>query len=460
MRLNNSLSTVLSGQFLLEESAVPPFQLQVAQLLTAVSAHAGGPSADAPAPPVCLAISADANSVQLRPYGSLDDVPAGSVAVTVVSGVMLPDDSYDWDYGYVPGTSTLASRIQQADAHPNIVAHVGLFRTPGGSVMGLEHFADIIAGTTKPFVSFAEMMCSAGYWAGCGADRVVVARTGITGSIGTKWDALDFSGYYEKMGIKSVTVTATESTEKTKAFDEALKGKPGLLRSQMLDPLNDEFLAQVRANRPAAGDDTLTGKLFIGQAAIDAGLADQIGSLQDAIQLAFDLAAEAGAGTTGTTTASSPISSPSTPNQPTMGLFSKNPTTALAAVLALSGKTGLTAETTKAANEELAAAGITDAAIITQTEYTGLSAKAARADAAEAKATELTASVTTLTAEKTTLATERATAKAEVIRLGALGGAAPTTAAKTHGDQLDEPKAHAWFNAEHDHNKDAAALLG
>lgn len=464
MRFNSQLAAVLSGQFLLEESAVPTLLAQVAQLLTGTGSAAPLRPENLPTPPVCFAITADATSVMMRPYGSLDDVPAGSVAVTVVRGVMMPEDDYDWDYNYCPGTRTLGARIQQADAHPNIKAHVGWFITPGGSVMGVESFADIVASTTKPFVSFVDMMCSAGMWSGCGADKIVIAKTGIAGSIGTKWDGIDMSAYLERMGFKQVTVTATESTEKTRAFDEALKGKPALLRSQMLDPLNDVFVSAIKTALPAASPDTLTGKLFVGQNAVDAGLAHQLGSLQDAIQLAFDLASEAGS-TTGATTASSFSSSfsPSTPNsisnQP-MGLFSKTTTTAFAAVMALSGKTGLTAETTKAANEELVAAGITDAAIITQSDYTDLVARAGQV-------ATLTASVNALTADKTKLTTDLATAntaltasQAEVTRLGALGGAAPTTAGKVDGDKQEAPKANTWFNADAEHNKDAAAILG
>lgn len=449
---------MLGGQFLLEESAVPTFLVQVAQLLTSTAPGQHRPEG-APEPAACFAISADATSVQLRGYGSLDEVPTGSVAVTVVRGVMMPEDEYDWDYGYTPGVRTLGARIQQADAHPNIVAHVGWFITPGGSVMGVEAFADVIAGTTKPFVSYVDMMCSAGMWSGSPADKIVIAKTGIAGSIGTKWDGLDMSGYLAKLGLVQVTVTATDSTEKTRAFDEALKGKPGLLRTQLLDPLNDVFVSAIQTNRPDATPDTLTGKVFVGQNAVDEGLADAVGSLQDAIQLAFDLADAAGT-VTGSTTASTTFS-PSTNPQPPAMLFGKNKTTALAAVLALSGKTGLTAETTQAANEELVAAGITDAAIITQADYQLLTAKAGRADAAEAKVTELTATVGTLTATKTQLTTDLATANAEVTRLGALGGATPTTAGKVEGDDLGEStKTHSWFDPKADHNATATALLG
>jgi ClpP class serine protease len=455
MQLNSSLAAVLGGQFLLEESAVPAFMLQSARLLTE-----GGPGvarpADQPTPAAVFAIDMAATSLELRGYGSLDDVPVGSIAITTVSGVMMPEDDYDWDYGYVPGTRTLASRIQQADAHPNIVAHVVVLRTPGGSTLGLEHFADIIAGTVKPAVGFIEMMCSAGLWAGSGCDRLVIARTGIAGSIGTKWDGMDFSKFYEKMGITQVTVTATDSTDKTKMFDEALKGKPGLLRSQLLDPLNNEFLATVKANLPNATPDTLTGKLYVGQAAVDNGLANQLGSLQDAIQLAFDLADAAGLVGASSFSASTTFS-PSTTSQSTttMGLFgsNKNTTTAFAALAGLSGKTGLTAESAKAANEELIAAGVTDAAIITRAEFQDLQAKAGRVDAAEAKVTELSASTTKLT-------TDLAASQKEVERLGALGGAAPTAAGKTGIDEVEAPKAHSWFDAKADHNAEAIALLG
>jgi len=454
MQFNSALAAVLGGQFLLAESAVPAFMLQMGRLLTE-----GGPGAPAQAPepgeqPVVHAVSLDATSVQLRPYTSLDDVPAGSVAITSVSGVMMPDSTYDWDYGYTPGTRQLAVQLQQADAHPNICAHVLNLATPGGSTLGLEHFAGVLLGLEKPVVAFVEMMCSAGLWFGSGADVIVIARTGIAGSIGTKWDGMDFSGFYQKLGIVPVTVTATDSSDKTAMFDQALKGKPGLLRSQLLDPLNDEFLATVKANCPDATPDTLTGKLFVGQAAVDNGLANQLGSLQDAIQLAFDLADEQGyvAPATGIFSAST---SPSITSSTTMSLFKKSTTAtaAFAALAALAGKNDLKATDAKAANEELIAAGVTDAAIITRAEYQELSAKAERVEAAEKDATAAKASVTDLTAKLT--ASEK-----EVARLGALGGAAPTTSTKAEGDKVDEPKAHAWFNKDHDHNKEAAALLG
>jgi hypothetical protein len=140
-----------------------------------------------------------------------------------------------------------------------------------------------------------------------------------------------------------------------------------------------------------------------------------------------------------------------------MGLFGSNKNTtatAFAALAALSGKTGLTAETTKAANEELVAAGVTDAAIITQAEYQDLSAKAGRATAAEAKVTELTASSIKLTEDL-------AASQKEVARLGALGGAEPTATGKATSDgQGEAPKAHAWFDSKAQHNLDAEALLG
>lgn len=462
MQFNSALAAVLGGQFLLEESAVPAFMLQSARLLME-----GGPAAPRPAeqpvPAAHFAIDLAATSLELRGYGSLDEVPAGSVAITTINGVMMPDDAYDWDYGYVPGTRTLAARIQQADAHPHIVAHVVVARTPGGSTMGLEHFGDVIATTAKPLIGYVEMMCSAGLWAVSGADKIVIARTGIAGSIGTKWDGMDFSKFYEKMGITQVTVTATDSVDKTRMFDEALKGKPGLLRTQLLDPLNDEFLATVATNLPDATPDTKTGKLYVGQAAIDNGLADQLGSLQDAIQLAFDLADAAGLVGAGAFAASTTFS-PSTlsPSITTMGLFGSNKhvVTAFAAVSALAGKTGLTADSAKAANEELIAAGVTDAAIITQADYLDLAARAGRAEAAEKSAKDLTAQVATLTTAKTELETKLTASEKEVARLGALPGAAPTTSGKAEGDQLDAPKAHAWLNVEHDHNKEANALLG
>ncbi|MCA8830170.1 hypothetical protein [Hymenobacter pini] len=120
---------------------------------------------------------------------------------------------------------------------------------------------------------------------------------------------------------------------------------------------------------------------------------------------------------------------------------------------ALSGKTTITAEEASAANEELRAAGITTAALITEGNYNALAEKASKLGAVEKQVTDLTASNNDLT-------TKLAASEKEVARLGALGGDKPTDATKKDGDKQEEgTKASSFFDPNAEHNLEAAKLL-
>ena len=366
----STLAAVLQAPFLMDAQGMQMLYAQIAQLLTAQSGGAG------PERPVkqlgYFALTPHAAALGVMSYASLDEVPAGSIAVHTVAGVMMPDDSW-----YTVGTKTIGQRIQQADAHPSIIAHVGVFRTPGGSTMGLENFAGIIAGTGKPFVSYVEQACSAGYWSASSGNAIMLAgRTAMCGSIGTMAEFLDFSGYFEKMGIKLVGVNATKSTNKNASFKAAIDGDPEPLRAEILDPLNEVFLGTVTTNRgdkiPAKQLELVTsGMVFVGEANLRNGLADSMGSLDEALALAQQLADEA----------DSTDSSSSTNNS--MSLFAKKLTLG-AAAHALVAATAITDEQLTAANSELTNAGVTGAQLITEAAYNELTTKAGRADAAEA----------------------------------------------------------------------------
>lgn len=423
MFANSTLATILQAPFLIEGQALQMLYAEIAQLL---NGHSGGGAGAAREPKQLgyFALTPHAAALGVMSYTSLDEVPAGSIAVHTVAGVMMPEDSW-----YSVGTKTIGQRMQQADAHPSIIGHVGVFNTPGGSTMGLENFAGVIAGTQKPFVSLLQQACSAGYWGASGGNVLMLAgRTAMCGSIGTMAQFLDFTGYFKQLGIETITINATKSTNKNAAFQAAIDGDPEPLRAEILDPLNEVFLSTVTANRgdkiPAKQLTLVTsGKVFVGQANIDNGLADVMGSLDEAIALAQQLADEA---------ASNDPSS-STPNS----MFGKNKFSAVAALAGLAA-TAITSELVAAANDELEEKGVTGAQLITEAAYTDLTAKAGRVEAAEKSTTDLTAA-------NTKLITELATANQELTTLRKAAGASHTTPILGAGEtdiEKGEPDAH------------------
>lgn len=224
-------------------------------------------------------------------FGSLfNDAPEGSVAVINISGVMMKEDYIDyWEYKYYMGTATMARIIAEADKAENITGIVLVLDSPGGSVDGTEALASAIKATSTPIVAHVDFMAaSACYWAASQCDSIVMGgETSMVGSIGTMITVMNADGFYAKFGIAIHKVRATKSVDKNRATDEAKEGQYELIRSELLDPLNQVFLAAVKNGRRGKinlkKEDVLTGSMYVGQSAIDAGLADSIGNFETSI---------------------------------------------------------------------------------------------------------------------------------------------------------------------------------
>jgi len=196
------------------------------------------------------------------------------------------------------GTSMqiLGQELRQALADSAVSAVVLALDSPGGTVDGTEELARIVmearAGD-KPVVAWVDgLMASAAYWIGASADAVFIgASTDTVGSIGVAMQHIDTSASDAKAGIKRTDIYAGKY--KRIASDTGPLSKDGKAYLQnMVDALYAAFVEHVAQARGVALDTVLAdmadGRLFIGQQAIDAGLADGMTTLD---ALVADLAA-------------------------------------------------------------------------------------------------------------------------------------------------------------------------
>ena len=98
----------------------------------------------------------------------------------------------------------------------------------------------------------------------------------------------NFEPYFEKLGLKKITAKATNSTRKNKVFEDLKDGKTEEYIKNVLDPMNEQFLAEVKAMRPKLselGDDApvLQGESFYTDPAEEVGLIDGKRTLLEAI---------------------------------------------------------------------------------------------------------------------------------------------------------------------------------
>lgn len=209
-----------------------------------------------------------------------------SVAVIPVNGPLMKGDFCGWF-----GTAKLSQMVSLADRTPSVKSIVLLVDSPGGTVDGTSSFADTVKRSSKQTVSVVDgMACSAAYWIASSANEMyATSKTDIVGSIGTMVSWRDNSKFLEQeYGIVRREYYATKSVDKNRAFNEANNGDGRMLIQEMLDPMNNEFLGAVKANRAGKLDlqqeDVFTGKTYLGSAAKQYGLIDGITTFDKAIQ--------------------------------------------------------------------------------------------------------------------------------------------------------------------------------
>lgn len=199
-------------------------------------------------------------------------------------------------FTYLSGASSMeliALEFSKAMEDPAVKAVVLDVDSPGGMVNGTQELAQLIyeARGRKPIVSFVSGMgASAAYWIASAADVVVAGRTAELGSVGAVIEVVDYSKADEMEGIRSFEFVSSVSPKKRLPPDTDA-GAAEL--QQLVDDLGEVFVATVAEHRGVTREDVLArygqGGLFVGQRAVDQGLADGISTLEAVIQATASL---------------------------------------------------------------------------------------------------------------------------------------------------------------------------
>jgi len=157
------------------------------------------------------------------------------------------------------GTLQLASIMLHMAADERIVSLIILADSGGGSTSAVEIMVDAIreVRNTKPvhaLITKGGLACSACYGIISTCDTIhSESKMNIVGSIGTM---VQFEGKKANSespdGTKHIRLYATKSTKKNIDYEEALNNDNyELMVSNLLDPINEDFIRMVRKNRPS-----------------------------------------------------------------------------------------------------------------------------------------------------------------------------------------------------------------
>jgi signal peptide peptidase SppA len=181
----------------------------------------------------------------------------------------------------------LAAQLDAALASPDVSAILLDIDSPGGESSGVFDLADRIRAATqiKPVWAVAnDMAFSAAYALASAASKVFVSRTGGVGSIGVIAMHVDQSAKDAQDGVRYTAVFAGDRKNDLNPHQPISDQAHAQLQSEVnrIYGLFVETVARHRGLEPATVRDTEAG-LFFGQAAVGIGLADAIGTFDDAL---------------------------------------------------------------------------------------------------------------------------------------------------------------------------------
>ena len=217
-------------------------------------------------------------------FGGLIQPPLNvvdGVAVIDIRGPMTK--AMTWLTLMYGGTSMAAAgdQVNRAAQDPKVSGILLRVDSGGGTVDGTEALARSIsaAGATKSVLTLVSGCCaSAAYWAGSAANAVYLSsQTDIVGSIGVCTKHVDVSGAEAKYGIKTTEIAAGKYKRIASAHEPlSADGRSNI--QEQLDHIYGVFVNAVASHRGASVatvlDRMADGRIFHGQQAIVAGLAD------------------------------------------------------------------------------------------------------------------------------------------------------------------------------------------
>lgn len=194
------------------------------------------------------------------------------------------------------GSDNFAETISKARKDNSIKAIVLRVNSPGGSALASDVIwrEVMLAKKTKPvIVSMGDVAASGGYYISCAADSIVAEANTITGSIGV------FGLLFNAQKLMNHTLGITTDTYKTGVYaDIGTISRPLTVAERNIMQLSVEKVYNTFTGRVAAGrkisqanvDSMGQGRVWSGTDALNLGLIDRIGGIDEAIKIAARMA--------------------------------------------------------------------------------------------------------------------------------------------------------------------------
>ena len=231
------------------------------------------------------------DSIGIYDYLSLiDDDNSESdnkIAIINIEGAIMTGEVA---YG-VAGSDTIVNNIRKATKDNSVKALVLRVNSPGGDVYASElitNALDEFRFSNRPIItSMGDIAASGGVWVTTRSEKIYAENQTLTGSIGVYGIIPTFDGIYDWAGVTVDGISSTKAGEWDPRFD-----MPDYVKATIqsgVDEVYKKFVTKVSENRDMSYEEVheiAGGRIWSGEQALQKGLIDEIGNINDAISYA------------------------------------------------------------------------------------------------------------------------------------------------------------------------------
>jgi len=200
--------------------------------------------------------------------------------------------------GEICGSTTMVEAIRHAEHDKTVKAIVLRVDSPGGSALASDLIWNELRRCKKPVIaSMSDVAASGGYYISMAAQKIYAEPSTLTGSIGVVGGKMVIGGAEDKLGLKTETISRGAHANILSIETPFSDSEKAAWKAVMQD-IYDQFLDKTLEGRKKAGKDLTRdglvklagGHVWTGRQAKANGLVDELGTLDDAVAAAKELA--------------------------------------------------------------------------------------------------------------------------------------------------------------------------
>ncbi|MFD0760673.1 signal peptide peptidase SppA [Lutibacter aestuarii] len=242
-----------------------------------------------------LSVDDKLNTISIADYistgkGRLISTAPNKIAVIYAQGtIMYGEGNED-----IIGQELMINSLRKARKTKGVKAIVLRVNSPGGSALASDLIWREIELTKQEIplvVSMGDVAASGGYYIACNADKIFAQPTTITGSIGVFGMLPNISKLSDKIGINAEQVKTNTGADYS--LFEPMTDEFRAVTKEGVEQVYTTFLQRVATGRNMSikvVDSIAQGRVWSGVEALENGLIDELGTLDDAVAYAAELA--------------------------------------------------------------------------------------------------------------------------------------------------------------------------